>query len=87
LQVQDTDNKSKEEFIMGSTEDKIRGSVNDAIGAVKTTAGEATDNEELQQEGEGQQVKGKAQKLLGDAKDIVGDAAESLSNAVKKSGD
>jgi len=72
---------------MSSTNDKIRGSANDAIGAVKKTAGEATDNEELRQEGEGQQVKGKAQKLLGDAKDLVGDTAESLSNAVKNSGD
>lgn len=72
---------------MSSANDKIRGSVNDVVGNVKKKLGEATDNAELEREGEGQQVKGKAQKLLGDAKDLVGDAAESLSNAVKKSGD
>lgn len=72
---------------MGSTEDKVRGNVNDAVGSVKKAAGDATDNRELQEEGEGQKLKGEAQKFLGEAKDVIGDAAKSIGNRVKRSGD
>jgi uncharacterized protein YjbJ (UPF0337 family) len=72
---------------MGSLKDKLRGTVNDAVGSVKKATGDATGDEELKQEGEGQQIKGEAQKLLGEAKDLIGDAAKSIGNAVKKSGD
>jgi uncharacterized protein YjbJ (UPF0337 family) len=79
--------KFTEEIIMSSTNDKIRGSVNDAVGNVKKNIGEATDNEEMESEGEGQQVKGKAQKAIGNAKDAISDAADSVKKAVKNSGD
>jgi uncharacterized protein YjbJ (UPF0337 family) len=79
--------KFKEDVIMSSTNDKIRGSVNDAVGNVTKNVGKATDDEKMESEGEGQQVKGKAQKALGNARDAVSNAADSVSKAVKNSGD
>ncbi|MEO6907478.1 MAG: CsbD family protein [Abditibacteriaceae bacterium] len=72
---------------MSSTKDKVRGSVNDAVGDVKKKVGKATGDQKMKNEGAGQQVKGKAQKALGNAKDAVSNAADSVSKVIKKSGD
>lgn len=66
---------------MSSTDDKVRGAANDAIGNVKQAVGGATDNEDLQAEGAAQETKGDAQKALGNAKDAIGNA---LHNAADK---
>ena len=56
---------------MSSTTDKIKGTANDAAGAVKKGVGEATGSNKLEAEGAAQQAKGKAQKAVGEAKDAV----------------
>ncbi|GLS20592.1 UPF0337 protein bsl2407 [Labrys miyagiensis] len=56
---------------MSSTTDKIKGSANDAAGAVKKGLGKATGQKDLEAEGTAQQIKGKAQKIVGEAKDAV----------------
>jgi uncharacterized protein YjbJ (UPF0337 family) len=61
---------------MSSTTDKIKGTVNDAAGAVKKSVGKATGQEDLEAEGTAQQVKGKAQKVVGKAKDAVKDVVD-----------
>jgi uncharacterized protein YjbJ (UPF0337 family) len=64
------------EALMSSTTDKIKGTANDAAGAVKKGVGRATDDKELQAEGTAQQVKGKAQKAVGEAKDAIKKAVD-----------
>jgi len=49
-----------QEFAMGSTEDKIKGNTNEAVGKIKQGVGEATDNERMKAEGQRQEVKGEA---------------------------
>lgn len=71
---------------MSSTDDKVTGVGNDAVGKVKQAAGDLTGNENLKAEGEVQEVKGDAQKALGNAKDAVGNAMHNVANAVKGSG-
>lgn len=58
---------------MGEFKDKAAGTGNDLAGKVKEGIGDATDNHELEAEGEAQQLKGKAQKLKGDVKGAFGD--------------
>ena len=68
---------------MGSTNDKIKGNANEAIGKAKQGIGEATGSERLQGEGAVQEVKGKGQQAMGDAKDAAKDA---ISNSLAVSG-
>ena len=68
---------------MSSTDDKARGTANDAIGNVKQVAGNLTGNDELKAEGAAQETKGDAQKALGNAKDAVGNALHNAANAIK----
>ena len=56
---------------MSSTQDKITGNANEAIGKVKEGIGKATDNPRLEGEGLAQQVKAKAKQLKGDVKDAI----------------
>src|SRR4051812_15246384 len=51
----------REEYPMGSTADKIKGTANEAIGKAKQGIGEATGSERLQGEGLVQEGKGHAQ--------------------------
>jgi uncharacterized protein YjbJ (UPF0337 family) len=72
--------------IMSATDDKTRGTANDAVGNVKQAVGNVTGNEDMQAEGAAQETKGDAQKALGNAKDAVGNVAKNIGNAIKGSG-
>jgi uncharacterized protein YjbJ (UPF0337 family) len=56
---------------MSSTEDKMKGNLNETAGKVKQGFGEATDNERMKGEGQRQEVKGDAQQVKGEAKDTL----------------
>jgi len=58
---------------MSELKDKAAGTANDLAGKVKEGIGAATNNPELEAEGEAQQLKGKTQKLAGDVKGAFGD--------------
>jgi len=46
-----------QEFAMSSTEDKVKGNTNEAVGKIKQGVGEATDNERMKGEGQRQEVR------------------------------
>lgn len=71
---------------MSSTDDKTRGTANDAVGNVKQVVGNATGDKDLQAEGAAQETKGEAQKTLGNAKDAISGALKSAGDAIKGSG-
>ena len=56
---------------MSSTEDKMKGNANEAMGKIKQGVGGATGNERLRREGENQEIKGDAQQAKGDVKDTL----------------
>ena len=56
---------------MSSTEDKMKGNANEAMGKIKQGVGGATGNERLRREGENQEIKGDAQQVKGDVKDTL----------------
>jgi uncharacterized protein YjbJ (UPF0337 family) len=56
--------------------DKVKGTMDDAIGRAKRQIGEWTDDPETQAEGTGQQIKGKVEKISGNVKDAVRDATK-----------
>jgi uncharacterized protein YjbJ (UPF0337 family) len=56
---------------MSSNNDKLKGSVNTAVGGLKEGAGRATGNNDLEAEGSIQKTKGEAQKLSGAVKDTI----------------
>jgi uncharacterized protein YjbJ (UPF0337 family) len=58
---------------MGEFIDKTKGVANAAIGKVKVSVGQKTDNPELIIEGATQQAKGQAQKIAGEVKGALGD--------------
>ena len=64
---------------MSSTNDKIAGKTNEAIGNAKQGVGKAIGSEKLQAEGAVQEIKGKGQQAVGAAKDAVND----VKNAAK----
>jgi uncharacterized protein YjbJ (UPF0337 family) len=70
----------REEYPMGATADKIKGTTNEAIGKAKQGIGEATGSDRLQGEGLVQEGKGHAQKAMGDAKQTAKDAADKASD-------
>ncbi len=51
--------------------DRIKGTANQAAGAVKETAGKVTGDTKLQTEGTAQKVAGKVENAAGGAKDAV----------------
>ena len=57
--------------------DKVKGTMDDAIGRTKRQIGEWTDDPEKQTEGTVQQIKGKVEKISGNVKDAVRDATNS----------
>jgi uncharacterized protein YjbJ (UPF0337 family) len=61
------------------TNDKVKGKVNEAVGAGKAEVGKAVENEELEAEGQGQELKGKGQGLAGDAKGKAKEFKEKIS--------
>jgi uncharacterized protein YjbJ (UPF0337 family) len=54
--------------------DRVKGTVDDAMGRAKRQVGEWTGDTQTQAEGAAQQVKGKAEKAWGNVKDAVRDA-------------
>jgi uncharacterized protein YjbJ (UPF0337 family) len=56
---------------MNSSKDKLKGSINTAVGSLKEGAGRATGNSELEAKGSIQKTKGQAQKLSGAVKDAI----------------
>jgi uncharacterized protein YjbJ (UPF0337 family) len=55
-----------------STKDKVKGSVNEAVGKVKEATGNAIGNPDLQDRGTVQRVAGKVERRVGDAKKVFG---------------
>ena len=53
-----------------STKDKVEGAVHDAKGAIKEKIGRATNNPNLEAEGQDEKVGGKIQKKVGDIKKV-----------------
>ncbi len=64
--------------------DEVEGKWEQAKGWVKDKAGEATNDPDLEAEGEAQNSAGHAQEAWGDLKKGVGDAVESVGEAIKK---
>ncbi|MFN3513616.1 MAG: CsbD family protein [Phenylobacterium sp.] len=54
--------------------DTVKGSMKDAKGSVKETAGKMTGDDKLRAEGKGDQVAGKVQKGVGNVKEAARDA-------------
>jgi uncharacterized protein YjbJ (UPF0337 family) len=54
-----------------STKDKIQGTTHELKGAVKETAGRATNDPDLEAEGTGERVAGKIQKKVGDIEKVI----------------
>jgi uncharacterized protein YjbJ (UPF0337 family) len=54
------------------TKDKMKGSVNEAVGKVKEATGNAIGNPDLQDRGTVQRVAGKVERKVGDAKKVFG---------------
>ena len=57
--------------------DKVKGTMDDAVGRAKRQIGEWTDDPNKQAEGTAQQIKGKVEKISGNVKDAVRDATYS----------
>ena len=56
---------------MNSSKDKLKGSINTAVGSLKKGAGRATGNKKLEAKGSIQKAKGQVQKLKGSVKDTI----------------
>ncbi len=69
---------------MGSTEDKVKGATNEALGKAKQGVGQAVGSDRLQGEGASQEIKGKGQKAMGDAKQAVKDAVNKAADAANR---
>lgn len=54
-------------------QDRMKGSLKEAKGHVKETAGEAMGDEKLKREGQTDQVEGKVQNVVGGVKDAIKD--------------
>ncbi len=72
---------------MNSTNDKIKGNANSAIGTVKEAVGNVTGNEQTKLEGEAQKLKGEAQKATGAIKDALHKGLHVAADAMKKAGE
>ena len=63
---------------MNSTNDKIKGNANTAVGSVKSAIGNLTGSKKLRAEAEVQTIKGKAQKASGAAKEALKKAGDKM---------
>ena len=61
--------------------DRIKGSADQAKGAVKDAAGKLIGDDKLRAEGQADKLKGKLESTLGGAKDAVRDVAKKLDRA------
>lgn len=57
-------------------QDRMKGSLKEAKGHVKETAGKAMGDEKLKREGQADQVEGKVQNVVGGIKDAVKDQSK-----------
>jgi uncharacterized protein YjbJ (UPF0337 family) len=57
-------------------QDRMKGSLKEAKGHVKETAGKAMGDEKLKREGQTDQVEGKVQNVVGGVKDAVKDRSK-----------
>jgi len=71
---------TREEGVMGSTTDKIKGYANEAAGKAKQAVGKAIGNDRLRAKGAAQEIKGDAQKAVGKAKGAIKDAADKVAD-------
>lgn len=55
-----------------STKDKVKGSVNEAVGKVKEATGNVIGNADLQDRGTAQRVAGKVERKVGGVKKVFG---------------
>jgi uncharacterized protein YjbJ (UPF0337 family) len=55
-----------------STKDQVEGKAHEVKGAVKEKIGHATNNPDLEAEGQGEKVGGKVQKKVGEVEKVVG---------------
>ena len=67
--------------------DEMEGKWDQAKGWVKDKAGEATNNPDLEAEGEADRASGNAQESWGKLKRGVGDAVDSVGDAISDAGD
>ena len=58
---------------MGEFTDKVKAAGNKVAGPIKETAGQHTDNDQLEAEGKTQKIKGTAQDVSGSVKGALGD--------------
>jgi uncharacterized protein YjbJ (UPF0337 family) len=64
--------------------DKVKGTVDDAVGRAKRQVGEWTGDKDAQVEGAAQQIKGKAEKAWGNVKDAVKDVKDEARKEIDK---
>jgi len=69
---------------MGSTNDKIAGTANEAMGKVKQGIGNVVGSDKMKIEGAAQEMKGDAQKAMGAGKDALKHAANKLADEADK---
>lgn len=65
-----------EVIMTGSTGDKAKGKINEAIGRGKRGLGEASEDRELRREGQEQQYRGEGQQAKGEVKEKVKKAVD-----------
>lgn len=65
----------------------MSGEFDEMKGRTKQAAGDLTDDQELEQEGERDEAAGKLKQTIDDAKDKVNDAIDSARDKVGRSGD
>ena len=70
-----------------SMQDKLKGKVNQAVGATREKVGDMTGREEMEAKGKAQHAKGDAQETMGKAKGAVSDASNKAKDAVADSAD
>jgi uncharacterized protein YjbJ (UPF0337 family) len=66
---------------MGGKEEQVHGTVDKLKGKAKETAGEVTDDEDLEAEGKADQLKGGAEKAWGKVKDAAEDVKDAVDDA------
>jgi uncharacterized protein YjbJ (UPF0337 family) len=67
-----------ETFMSEVSKDRAEGKIDEVVGRVKAGAGEATDDQQLKDEGQGQKVGGQIKQGVADAKDKVDDVVKKV---------
>jgi uncharacterized protein YjbJ (UPF0337 family) len=72
---------TREEPMMGGTDDRAAGAWDETKGKVKEAVGDATDDESMENEGKKDQVKGKTEQAVGHVKDAAENVREGIDSA------